>query len=513
MDLSYSKDNIGYFPQICVCDEHISTEKGSDFSLPDYQPEIRRLLSYEARLTPPSVYIGEGSAEISGEIIYKIIYLAADGLLYSCSLGDKYTQKAALRLPYASADRGSVTVIPLLRAEKVGARVLAPRKLNVRSVLEGRALAFAPALYAPEAVGAHDPACVENLILETPSIKIAESECATFTLTDFVTPEGMSDSLRIVDSEITPIINDCSASAGKINIGGEVLVRIICSDDATEEAPIGIFRRLPFTCSAECAEAGAGAECCGEVFLVDEEIGIDSDGISVRLELCARGVAQSNISVPYVADSYSTERETECKTEEVEIMRALRAACGALSCNETFRLDELGLSPQARPVYVGTAPTLNDISAEGGRLYIRGECEYSVIYLLDGEYSVCRAVSPIKYELECRRDLSERGDIGRYVSVIGGGARARIDSERLFIDAELSFSVLADCTCPLTLVGEISFGEMRERASGDLILCYPPSGSELWSIAKRYGVSESRLREQNSLSSDASLDGKKFLII
>ena len=86
-----SQNHIGYFHQMPVTDKHLSVELNSDFSLPDYQPEIRRLLSTRVNIIPPSEYADNGGASFEGTVNYKILYLGADGKLYSTSLSDKYS--------------------------------------------------------------------------------------------------------------------------------------------------------------------------------------------------------------------------------------------------------------------------------------------------------------------------------------------------------------------------------------------------------------------------------------
>ena len=86
-----SQNNIGLFLQMPVCDGVFHSEISSDFTLPDYKSEIRKLLSTKVKILPPRQYIGNKNANAEGEIIYKILYVSTDGLLYSATLSDKYS--------------------------------------------------------------------------------------------------------------------------------------------------------------------------------------------------------------------------------------------------------------------------------------------------------------------------------------------------------------------------------------------------------------------------------------
>ena len=65
-----------------LCDRPRTTEIPHEISLPDYQPEIKRLLRVSATAQPPSRYLGGGSAEFSGAVDFNILYAAADGSIY-----------------------------------------------------------------------------------------------------------------------------------------------------------------------------------------------------------------------------------------------------------------------------------------------------------------------------------------------------------------------------------------------------------------------------------------------
>ena len=94
MDLSHN--NTGYFPAMPVCDKHLSTELNSDFTLPDYQSEIKRLLSTRVTLSSPNEYVGNSNAMAEGALTYRVIYLGVDGKLYCATLEDKYSFSAPL---------------------------------------------------------------------------------------------------------------------------------------------------------------------------------------------------------------------------------------------------------------------------------------------------------------------------------------------------------------------------------------------------------------------------------
>ena len=76
--------------QAQLCDRQIVTELSSDISLPDYQPEIKRLLHVCVNASPVDKYVGSGSAELSGSVDYSILYAGNDGELYCANQTQEY---------------------------------------------------------------------------------------------------------------------------------------------------------------------------------------------------------------------------------------------------------------------------------------------------------------------------------------------------------------------------------------------------------------------------------------
>ena len=82
-------------------------ELSDDFSLPDYKPEIRRMISVTAAVSPAAHYLTPGHAEFAGSVKYCIQYEGGDGV----NIG--FT-KASGRTLVSSASRDGHRVIAVV---------------------------------------------------------------------------------------------------------------------------------------------------------------------------------------------------------------------------------------------------------------------------------------------------------------------------------------------------------------------------------------------------------------
>lgn len=508
-----SQNNIGYFPQMPVGDKHLSAELNSDFSLPDYQPEIRRLLSTRATILPPSEYADNGRSSFEGEVVYKILYLGADGKLYSAHLSDKYSFEMPLEFNSHSVNTDEVTLVPFCKSESVNTRVLGPRKLNVRSKLHFHALALSPALYSPSVLGAHNDASLENLIYEEPTLSVKKCNSDPIVLSDFIALDSPLDDMRIVDVNSGISISECIPSSDKVNVRGELVLKMLYCNDAQSDYPLSLTRKIPISSTVDCEGVSATHDCSASGTVIDEQLNIDESGVKLEVSvvLCVR--AQKNEVVPYVSDAYSTERASESKNADVPLLHAVKCTNGNLTQNEVFSLEEIKLSTDARIVDVIARPNINELKWENGRISLLGVCEYQVICCIGEEYSSRELSSSLKYELDSRSGVPSTSILKWSADASASNSRARNDGERLFIDSELSFCVLLHEEAKISVLDEMVLGEKLESSAGDLLLCYPDKDATLWSIAKKYNVPQRTIKAQNSIPDTETKTKRKYLII
>ena len=100
---------LGTYIQVPINEKSVMTDLSGDFTLPDYHPEIKRLLKIGAAVLPPAKYIGDSEGEFSGNIDYFVTYTGSDNQLYCAPLTTEYKitvpmEKNELTLVNMSAD-------------------------------------------------------------------------------------------------------------------------------------------------------------------------------------------------------------------------------------------------------------------------------------------------------------------------------------------------------------------------------------------------------------------------
>ena len=508
-----SQNNIGLFLQMPVCDGVFHSEISSDFTLPDYKSEIRKLLSTKAKILPPRQYIGNKNANIEGEIIYKILYVSTDGLLYSATLSDKYAFNMEFDFDPNSINTDDITLNCYCECESINTRVGGPRRLTIKSKLSCRALALSPSMYTPEIIGAYDKSSIEKMIVDAPTLLTKCCESKPITLTDTIATDPQVDNIRIIDSSASVLISECSASADKINVRGDVYLKLLYCNDAQNDEGLVINRKIPFSTSIFCDGISNIFEACANAVITDEDIRIDDNGISIELSLKICALAQRNHATPYVQDAYSTKRACSNESVNLEILKSVKAFNGNLTHSESFLLGDLRIDPNARIIDCDVKARFNSVMLENGKTALLGSCQYQVLTYLNGEYSMYEASSPLRYECDIRTQ-SPTKDIKLMLSMSNViSSRARNDGEHLFVDCEICFSNSLIEKYQIELLRTVILGESLQKSTGEMTLCYPHGTTSLWNIAKQYGEPIDTIRSKNSVSETNDISKKKFLII
>ena len=252
---------------------------------------------------------------------------------------------------------------------------------------------------------------------------------------------------------------------------------------------------------------------------------MEEGNIHVELSPVLEVRAQGTEALRYTRDLYSTKRECTAAYVTYPGESALRSVNGNFTMSDSVALSETDLRPTDTVTDVTMEVVPSELIFEGdkGRMKLSGVCRCHLLLLRDGEYAAAEQEFPFRYEIESRpvsgdTPLSDRplGFDGRVTPIT---CRARMDGERLGVDAELAVSLRIHTPAPITTVSEMSFGEEVTRRRGEYVICFPATTDTVWTVAKRYHAPVAALTAANNLpagplgGSTESLEGVGYLIV
>ena len=470
-----------------ICDKTINTELSNDYTLPDYQAEIRKVLRVGVSVLPPTKYISGNSAEFGGVVDYDLIYVGADGGVYSAPLSAEYSFTAPLDLS-SDFDLGEgVVTVCKIGDDSATARVSAPRRLSIKCRLSAHVKAYGMMVSDEACSGAVAPQSIERL---TESCALT---CPIALTGDMLELEGQfpitSDTMRVAGARGTAVVGECTLGEGYLDYRGELLLSLlVCRDEDTSTAEI-MQKKLPFSDRIEHEELSPECKTQAKMHVSDITVNVGETEILCTVNLIPELTAHKNAELSYTRDLYSTERESAVSYEQYTLPHLITSEERSFSQSERIPLSETSISHGSRIVDICCKPYVEKSERDRGHHVISGSAKYSMILECEGEYSSYDLSLPFKYECsapDC--DVAEYSTELQVLSTIG-----RIDAGNLCIDTEISLCTLLMGNSRITTVSDASFGEAIQRASSDIIICYPAPDDTVWSVAKRYAVPTSKI--------------------
>lgn len=504
-----------------------------DYTLPDYMPEIGRVLSCSAIAAQPTLYIGGGGVECAGGVRYSLLYESADdGSLFCAELPGEYdVMLTPDRDAKAPTDGSEISGICDATLENVTARVTAPRRLTVKSKLR-----LHPALRANN----ESSPIIHGADVKSESIRQLKGDasctvCACATAIPVICRDNISraeaglspdDEVRIVTSHGDVMIHQHQNSDSGAECRGEVNISVLFSKSGEGERPRRIIRKLPFSATLTYdSPLPSGSRQIGiRSYGICPSVSSKVDGDSISLEATVLLSAETAASTPisYLKDIYSMNADCETAHTELALHSPSSAFNGHATISASHDLSSLGLDSGMKLCTV-TAKILPDVEKElspSGKLNITGKMRISAVADSGGEFI------PIEFDSDYRYciDLSEAAGVAEPVIsavMTVGDVKGRIDAENVVCDCELCAAVLIETKHSIKVLSEANISPASEvdTRGASILVCYPSRGETLWDIAKRYKTDVSDITERNPLPPSASPDAPeslskvKFLIL
>ncbi len=467
------------FDMTSVCDV---TE---DFTLPDYIPEIRRVIGVRALATTDGKYLSGDELEADGSVTYTVLYVGGDGEIYQVSETSSYTGRAPAK---SEDDRFSVSDIVLsCTAENVSCRVTAPRRITLSSRVKLSVMSQRPVSAELEAEGS-----VRRLTEVHRTAHIAEIRHTAETSGELRDREGS----RIVMASGEICISDVRIGGGKATVKGESFVSLVLASAEgeyfTARKGAGIEEEIELPAPVEGTESRA----CAFAIPVMLEVESSEDGeIRWKMEYDIDLDIMESCDTEITRDAYLTDSEDIAERTEFE------AYCPALSVNG--RLTTSAALKQRTgmvPVCAWGVGQIDKCEIAGGRAVLTGNVKL-YIPMTGGDDAVCEEVSvPLKYEAEAILGGGDFDDSAllRRASVAVNDIGIRADGESLHVTAELAISAVALGCRRIGCVKSVTpaSGEEEGVTADNIIRIYVPSADEgAWDVEKRFRLKEAAQTE------------------
>lgn len=497
--------------------DFIFTETSGEYILPDYLPEIRKILRISSKVIPSGKFISGGKAEFAGNVIHTIVYSDGEGRVASSTQNGDYEFSVPI-----SEEAGGVTACCDSNIDHISYRLGGPRKINIRSYIKSDVHMFSDRIISVNADKLDAPD-VEKLKKNEYSMVTLCANSGEISLSDSYTLEGYSpDSVKIIYCDGRVLVREARAVPGGVMCRGDVNVKCIFAPD--EGGAFTQIKKIPFEhmVATDGAEAGMNAVANGYCVSIDVSMSQSDGSANVTLDVlfvldvrCYR-----NNKICLISDMYSTSCEYNCKYEKIPISHFIGSEVS------NFSIDGVGEDTKGEQLVsiidTEARAEVKEISVEKNKPIIIGNCIVNVLATVASEspvtqYATFEFTVPFRYESNLK--VPDDAEFECHAEVVS--CRARIDTKGIVFDGEIAIWICARENVDTDmLVSAVPDTEARYPEESAMTVCYP-DGRSLWEISKKYRVHPSDVADGNGLPAEVldapnsadSLDGVMHLII
>lgn len=483
-----------------------------DFSLPDYCPDIQRILKCQVYPTIQMKNISGDRLDVDGVYVVKIIYLDSERMAIRCCehsspFSSSFQMKGDVMDPVAFTKT---------KVEYLNCRAVSPRKLDIHGAFS----------VCAKVVGRQNQQVVcgvegDDLQQMKKPVTAGSVVCTAqqqFSISEVLEiSQGKPEAQSIVRVDATPIVHDTKIIANKLIIKGEAVVKVLYSASLDEGELETMEYTIPVSQIIDADGLREDSTCSLKLEVLGCEIQIreDSSGeanlLSMDLKIAATVLAFEDKAFEIVTDGYSTDYETELSYGTNEFERLLESTNDTCVSKNAF---ELGDDSVSKIVDVWNEIINVNAQKEENKIVFKGK--YNVCVLAVGaEDTPFYKEKMVEFEFSrefAGNDEQLRISSDAFISSIS--YRITGASE---LEVRVELSLQADIYAADSFKSVLSIEAFEDRpktkdASAALVIYYADKGEAIWNIARDYCTSIEAIKQENELDCDV-LENRQMLLI
>lgn len=480
----------------------------TDFTLPDYYPEISKILKCIADINILTSQCSDSGVTVGGQAVLTVLYSGKDNDVNSFTHIYPFSKNV-------SADNvgdGTTTVTP--RVAYLNTKAVSPRKIEVHGSLalniEVEALENMSVLQSTDCDGVYCKSVAKNIAVLLP--RISKS---IFVEDDITVPQNKPPVGKILRSEATVDITESKFLGGKIVEKGEVtLTFLYCPQDGGR--PIKITDSKPFSqiidIDTDDKEPRFDAFASVEALELHTKIGMNGEVRAVSFEakvgLSVLPFVEERVSL--VTDAYSGKYSADIIYREKTVEDYCDTVEERYVCKKTF---DFGSDSLSDVFDVGCGVAFDCVTDKNGDLNVRGEVTANILGV-DGDMVPVFFERPIEFEY--KYNVGKESDDFRTVSKVTVSAvNYNLSSTGTFeISIELCIKAIVFAVGTVKCVTDIKVDTDNHlsRDPETAVVLYYPENESVWEIAKKYKASPKFICDANGLDDVEEICDKALII-
>ncbi len=509
--MEYPVKTDGIFVSKVVFEENSEQTVDADYALPDYCPDIRKILKCQIEPHIESKNIIGDRVEIEGTGVVRIIYIDAIKDSVRCT---EQSYPFSISSNLKDIPRNAVIQTDM-KVNYLNCRALSPRRLNIHG-------AFNVCVKVIDKSEVRTCTHIQGEDIQQKKQNIDYSYLEGLSQQQFSVTETLETGQNrpaiqaIIRSDIRALCTECKPIANKIMYKGDLLVKIMYLSDLdigkveTMEYNIPFSQVIDLNGVSEESQVSVRTELMTYSVALRSEIGFDDPLPVLSAKICVTAFSYEKRDTIVINDCYSTKYYVDSSYSAYTLPLLADNFKETIIEKSNIDFSEASISKVV------------DAWVEKGNVVCTQDSQLS----LNGKYNVCiLAVDTDNSFVYTERTMeythplqisSTFAKLNYYAAAECISVGFRFCSEkRIEVRTELLVTGEIYDVCSVNAVSGIKADENKPRVNDDsasLILYFASKGEDVWGIARDYCTDVSRVREENDLTDDVLTSDRMLMI-
>ena len=503
MDITLKKEN--YKTLQIVKDNSIEECVESDFSLPEYMPEILRIIKSTAQPKINSCKAVGERVTVDGECELRMIYTAEDGCIYSFSQTKPFTRHCENNVFNNATDISCETSVSY-----VNCRATSTKRAEIKAGIIMKINAFLEE--TSEIISIEEP-CIEKKCVPVRAMSLGCKKTRSFSMSDTISISNPC--AFIISSRAGAVCTEIKKISNKIMVKGDAVVEVCYVNANDKTYTENIRHTLPINQILEFD--GMEERFTGNVFLnvtaVDVMLKNEQDGIGssfdIGLSIEASALMWEEKELVVINDAYAVGSCIDLKKQSMVFFSPLDEIRDTYVFREEFQVSGEGVSK-----VMGSTCELTNIVAkkENDKLIIFANLSLSVL-IKDAAGSVSNINKILDVKYERKADYEDKDIFCLPKLNIFSLDCAEKGNNGIEVRAEINVTAGVFGKFFLDGVTDVTENEnIPVRSSNAITVYFPEESESLWSIARSYNTTVNAIAQENGLEGDTTENLKVVFI-
>ena len=479
----------------------------TDFTLPDYYPEVQRILKIIPEINVMSSQCSNNGISIGGQVTITMLYIGSDEQMNSFSHIYPFTKSQEADV----VDGGTVSVLPYIGY--INSKAVGPRRVEVHG-----SIALAVTVGGIENNAVLCSTDCEGIYLKNltkPSVSFGETTVKSVFIEDeFQLSQTQPSISKILRSNASAEITECKYVSEKTVLKGELTVEILYCGVNTEK-PILLSEKRGFSqivdCTLNCEEVDFDTAIRVESLELHPKTGLDGEvkNVSFEARVGLQITPYCRTENSFSVDAFSGKYLADIKYSNINVENAVHKIFENYLCKK-----KLDFGNTLKTVYdIWCKATVEHCAKDNADVLIKGTVNVSILGC-EFEGNAVFFERPIEYEYRYPLNDTVKAIRCKPSVTVSAVGYSLSEDGTADISVELKIKGIVFSVEVLKAVSSIAvdFENTVSRDNDTAMILYYPENETVWDIALKYSTCPKKICEANLLDSEDTVCNSVLLI-